>query len=71
MMAAILTLDALGPGRRILKNVHSFVDGQTVEKNTVPYFPQILTNISLNLCNNRDQTYFFHTLTFARPLGRC
>ena len=32
---------------------------------------QILTNRSLNLCNNSDQTLFSNTLTFARSLGRC
>ena len=37
----------------------------------VPYFTQILTNISLNLCNNSDQTWFSNTLTFARSRGRC
>ena len=37
----------------------------------VPYFSQILTNFSLNLCNNSDQTWFSNTLTFARSLGRC
>ena len=31
------SLDALGPGRRILKNMHSLVDGQTL-KNIVSYF---------------------------------
>ena len=27
--------------------------------------------LSLNLCNNIDQTWFYHSLTFARSLGRC
>ena len=39
------SLDALGPGRRILKNM--CIRPLTVKrwKNIVPYFPQILTNI--------------------------
>ena len=51
-----------------LKNVHSLADGQTVTKYSVSL---ILTNRSLNLCNNSDQTLFSNTLTFARSLGRC
>ena len=37
-------------------------------QNIVPYsFPNV-TNRSLNLCNNSDQTSFSNTLTFARSL---
>ena len=40
-------------------------------QNIVPYFSQILTFFSVNLCNNSDQTLFSNTLTFARSFGRC
>ena len=34
------SLGALGPGRRIFKNVHSLADGQTVTKYSVIEFPK-------------------------------
>ena len=65
------SFDALGPGRWILKKM-SFPSLTAKRWQTiVPYFSQILTNFSLNLCNNSDQTWFSNTLTFARSLGRC
>ena len=71
LMAVILELFfALRPGRRILnKTMLPHVDCQTITKYSA-IFSQILTNISLNLCNNSDQTLFSNTLTFARSLGR-
>ena len=65
------SFDALGPGRWILKKM-SFPSLTAKRWQTiVPYFSQILTIFSLNLCNNSDQTWFSNTLTFARSLGRC
>ena len=65
------SFDALGPGRWIFKKM-SFPSLTAKRWQTiVPYFSQILTNFSLNLCNNSDQTWFSNTLTFARSLGRC
>ena len=63
------SLDALGPGRRILNRMctHSLTTKQW--QNIVAYFLQISTNISSNLCNNSDQTLFSDTLKFARSVG--
>ena len=65
------SFDALGPGRWIFKKMsfHSLTARRW--QSIVPYFSQILTNISLNLCNNSDQTWFSNTLTFARSFQRC
>ena len=35
------SLDALGPGRRILKNMHLVVDSQTVVKYSAIFFPNL------------------------------
>ena len=59
------SLDALGPVKCAL--TRRLPNGDKI----VPYFSQILTNISLNLCNNSDQTLFCSTLMFARSLGKC
>ena len=65
------SFDALGPGRWILKKNELPLVTAKRWQTIVPYFSQILTNFSLNLCNNSDQTWFSNTLTFARSLGRC
>ena len=62
---------ALGPEKWISKNVHSLVDDRTV-KNIVSFFSQILINISLNLCNNSDQTlYSFQYSLQCSDIGLC
>ena len=69
MMTAILNL-LMRSDREdgYLKIVHSLADGQTVTKYSAKFFPKFLTNRSLTLCNNSDQTLFSNTLTFARSL---
>ena len=72
MMAAILNLLMRSDQEDgYLKNVRSLANGQTVTKYSARIVSQILTNRSLNICNNSDQTWFSITLTFARSLGRC
>ena len=64
------SLDALGPGRRIFKKCALARWRPNGDKIKCHVKSQILTNRSLNLCNNSDQTLFSNTLTFARSLGR-
>ena len=50
------SFDALRPGRWIFKKMNfPSLTAKRLES-IVPYFSQILTNVSLNLCNNSDQT---------------
>ena len=65
------SLDALGPGRRIFEKCALARWRPNGDKIQCHVVSQILTNRSLNLCNNSDQTLFSNTLTFARSLGRC
>ena len=62
----LVSINVLGPGRLIL--IKRCIQALTIKRAT--YFTNV-TEYSLKLCNNSNQTLLSNTLTFARSLGSC